>query len=497
MHRAALGIDLSTTAVKAGLVAGDGRVLAIESVPFPSRYDGSIVEQDANAWWDAASVAVRAVLNHLSDIEITGIGVSSQGITVVPVDDAGAPLRPALTWLDLRATAEAEALARARTPAEIFALAGRRPSAAYTLPKLMWLRSHEPHVVRRARYFLLPHDFLMARLTGAPSTDHTMAAATLCYDLKAGTWSEDLLSHAGLDPTRLAPIRWASSSAGVVNAAAADATGLRVGTPVFVGAQDQKCAALAAGLERGVVTVSLGTAAAIIGMTAAPVFDPAMRVPAFPHLFPGAWLLEGVVGTAGASLAWFQRLADAAAPGRWSFESLSALAERAPAGAGGVRFYPHLAGATAPWWRDRAAGAFVGLTLGVGLEDCARAVLEGVAMQIRANVDVVAGAAGRPRALRVFGGGAQSALWRRIIAAVTGIPVVYPGIAETALIGAAALAGIGGGLWPSPRAAMAAVGRWLRETTDEPDARDRVVYEQVYGEYTAAEERFFGEAPPG
>jgi xylulokinase len=178
-----------------------------------------------------------------------------------------------------------------------------------------------------------------------------MAAATLCYDLRAGAWSADLLAHAELDPARLAPIKWAASAAGAVSADAALATGLRAGTPVFVGGQDQKCASLAAGLAPGVVTVSLGTAAAIIGMTDVPVLDPAMRVPAFPHLFPGAWLLEGVVGTAGASLAWFQRMLDAAAPGRWTFDALAALAERAPAGARGVRFYPHLAGATAPWCR--------------------------------------------------------------------------------------------------------------------------------------------------
>jgi sugar (pentulose or hexulose) kinase len=132
------------------------------------------------------------------------------------------------------------------------------------------------------------------------------------------------------------------------------------------------------------------------------------------------------------------------------------------------------------------------VTLGTALEDCARAVLEGVAMQIRANVDVVAG---RPTALRVFGGGAQSALWRRIIAAVTGVPVVFPGVTETALIGAAVLAGIGAGLWSAPAEAVAAVGRWLRPTTEEPDAQDRAIYERAYAEYTAMESRLL-EAPP-
>jgi xylulokinase len=492
MIKAALGIDLSTTAVKAGLVAGDGRLLAVDAVPYPSRYQGVIVEQDANAWWDAAVAAIRAVLARAPNVEVAGISVASQGITIVPVDAGGAPLRPALTWLDLRATVEAEALARARTVRGIFALAGRRPSAAYTLPKLMWMQAHEADIVRRAQHFLLPHDFLMARLTGAPSTDHTMAAGTLCYDLRAGAWSADLLGHAALDPARLAPIRWAASPAGALSADAALTTGVRAGTPVFVGGQDQKCAALAAGVAPGVVTVSLGTAAAIIGMTDAPVLDPAMRVPAFPHLFPGVWLLEGVVGTAGASLAWLQRMLDAAAaPDRWSFDAIAALAERAPAGARGVRFYPHLAGATAPLWRDSAAGTFTGVTLATTLEDCARAVLEGVAMQIRANVDVIAGITGRPAALRIFGGGAQSALWRRIIAAVTGVPVVHPGVTETALIGAAILAGVGAGLWPAPADAVAAVGRWFQATVDEADASVRAIYDRVYGEYTAAEARLF------
>jgi xylulokinase len=487
--RAAAGIDLSTTAAKAGLVAEDGRVLAIVSVPYPSRYaDGGVVEQEAGAWWDSVSSALRAAIHRAPDAEIVGVSISSQGITFVPVDERGFPLRPALTWLDMRASAEADILAQTETVAGVFALAGRRPSAAYTLPKLMWMRAHEPHVFARASAFLLPLDFLVSRLTGGRVTDHTMAAATLCYGLREASWSTRLLDHAGVDPSRLASIRWAGTVAGLISRDSAAECGLPKGTPVIVGGQDQKCAALAAGLSFEDVTVSLGTAAAVIGMTPTLVLDPEMRVPAFPSFSPGAWLLEGVVGTAGASLAWLGRMLVAPDSSPWTFEALIAAAAGSPPGARGVRFLAHLAGATAPSWRDGASGAFTGLSLSTTVQDLSRAVLEGVAVQIAANVDAMRSCGISARALRIFGGGAQSALWRRVIAATTDMPVIYSGVHETALVGAAILAGVGVGLWSSRDAAVDLVHRHLPSMTTDPDPGERRVYENVLREYEALDE---------
>jgi xylulokinase len=490
-----LGIDLSTTSAKAGVLAADGRLVAVEIIDYESRYGpGGIVEQDAFAWWDAATRAVRAVLAHVPDAAVEGVSISSQGITVVPVGDDNQPIRAALTWLDLRATAEAGALAAAGAPEAIFRLTGRRPSAAYTLPKLMWLRMHEPDVFARARAFLLPMDFLLARLTGVPTTDHTMASGTLCYDLTTLGWSPALLQHAGLDATRLPPIQWAASLAGSVNRDASRATGLREGTPVFVGGQDQKCAALAAGLESDVVTISLGTAAAIIALTREATLDPAMRVPACPYLFPGGWLLEGVVGTAGASLAWLRRILEGAGGMPLDYDVITSRAGQSPIGARGVRFYPHLSGATAPSWHADARGAFCGLALSTTLDDCARAVLEGVALQVRANLDAMTELGVRPSSLRVFGGGAKSSLWREILAAATGLPIMHSDLVEAAVLGAAALAALGAGLWTSPSAGVAALRRWGGEQRVQPAAAAVEAYDRVYTEYCATEARVIGHA---
>jgi xylulokinase len=473
-----IGLDLGTTAIKAGVYTPEGRLLGSAAfdyeliTPRPGW-----VEQDPRQWWELSVRAVRGALAACPCAHRpAALAISSQGISFVPVDRAGRALGAALCWLDTRAEAEAETV-RERVGAErLFELTGKRPNAAYVLPKLLWLRAHEPERFRQTACFLSAHDFLVQRLCGARATDFSLAGGSLLFDLRRLEWSGELLGAFDLDPALLPAAGWAGGVVGEFSPAAADEMGLPAGLPVALGGQDQKVAALGAGLGPGLCAVSLGTAAAVSCLADRPVYDPQRRIPLFPFVAPGLWDLEGVVGTAGAALRWAR---DLFFPGS-SYAELDTLARQSAPGSNGVRFYPHLAGATSPLWEPAAGGVFSGLGLACGRADLARAVLEGVAYQIRANLEVMARLA-PVEALVLFGGGSRGPLWREIIAAVCALPLSAPAGLEPALWGAGRLAGFGAGLLAKriqPPAGLA---------FSPPPAEWVERYEPLYQQYRAAE----------
>ena len=439
---ATVGLDASTTSAKAIVRRLDGKILASASVAYSSQYlPGGRVEQDAEDWWKSASAAIReAVAKSHAGNRVLAICATTQGITVVPTDRAYQPLRAAITWLDLRAESQAAELERAFDVARFFQRTGRRPHASFTLPKVVWVREHEPEIFENAFAWLTPLPFLIARVTGSPVTDHTQAAGTLSYELASGDWSDEVLEWARIDRRTLPPIAWSGTDLGPMPPRVSEELGLPNGVRVVLGAQDQKCAAYGAGLETGVVTVSLGTAAAISGLINDVPNDPECRVPVSPFLHPGVWVLEAVVPAAATSLEWLARTLGTASGKPVSVSRLIRLAQLAPAGSNGVRFAPHLAGSGTPHWDAAATGSFSGLTLGSTANDLARSILEGVAMEVARNIEVLKDLGVQIDELCLMGGGARSPLWCQIIENSVAMPTRTSVHAETAAIGAAMLA---------------------------------------------------------
>jgi xylulokinase len=485
---ALLSVDLGTTGVKAAAYTTDGRLLGASYLEYPLiRTGDGIVEQDAELWWTLSKRVMQEAVAQANILpeSVQALGVSTQGISFVPVDRAGRVLRNAINWLDTRATQEACDIRTALGEGGLFQITGKLPSAAYVLPKLLWLRRHERTLYDRTAKFLMAHDFLISRLCGTAITDYSMAGGSALLDVKALTWSAELLTTFDIGPQRLPQLAWSGTVAGQLRDSVAIELGLQGGTPVVVGGQDQKCAALGAGIRPGLTTVSLGTASAITSLSKTPALDPRRRLPLFPFVSEGLWAFEGVVSTAGAALRW---LRDALFPGA-AYEQLDTLAANAPAGANGVRFFPHLAGATSPLWREDAHGAFLGIDLATDPGDIVRSVLEGVAFQIRANVDVMAQLT-KVDTLILFGGGAHSRLWARIIAAASGRPVQVTRTVDVANWGACVLAGVGVDLIDL-RAIDDAIGAPRPEIS--PRREDIERYQAVYEHYLLLQQRMIDE----
>ena len=466
-----LGIDVSTTATKAILVDESGSVLGIASAEYGFEVPHPLwSEQEPALWWTAAQDAIPRALAAagLTGDDVAAVGLTGQMHGLVLLDAADEVIRPSILWNDQRTQAECDAIRAALGPAHLVELTGNDALTGFTAPKLAWVRAHEPANWARAAHVLLPKDYVRLRLTGVHAMDKADGAGTQLFDLAARDWSPEMLAALGIDPGWMPPTFEGPAVTGSVTAAAAAATGLRAGTPVVAGGGDQAANAVGVGaVVPGRVALSVGTSGVIFATSERPLFEPAGRVHAFCHAVPGRWHLMSVMLSAAGSLRWFR---DALAPGV-AFGDLASAAGEVPAGSGGLLFLPYLSGERSPHPDPLARGAFVGLTLASDRRHLTRAVMEGVAFGLRDGLDLMV-AAGMPRPSQILGsgGGTASPVWRQILADVLGAAIATPTTTEGAAYGAAVLAAVGAGWFPTVEAAVDALVRATPAAEPGPDA---------------------------
>jgi len=482
-----LGVDLGTTVCKAGIYSQKGELVSCTNIEYGLIKKGEgIVEQDASKWWDLTLQAIKTSIKEakIDKNLIKALSISSQGISFVPVDRKINPLCRSISWLDTRAKNETNLILDKIPFSRIFAITGKRPHPSYTLPKILWLMREKPEIVDKTYKFLMPHDFLIAKFTGEFLTDHTMAAGTLMYDINNLDWSDEIMGQFNIPVEKLPSIRWAGTPAGKISQHIAQKIGLSPETLVIVGGQDQKCAVLGAGLTEETAVISLGTAVAISRMKNKPVIDEKIRIPCFPYLVRNNWILEGVVSTGGGSFQWLKQILS----DTYGYEKLTEMAKESPIGAAGVFFFPHLSGAASPHWKSQVKGFFYGLSLSTSTKDLVRSVLEGVAFQIRENLEVLEELTGEVKKIKIFGGGAKSEFWGRIITNVTGKRTYLLSLVEAATVGACLVAGVGGGVYASYEEATRSLKN-LSHIKLEPDIYSQRKYQKLYLNYRKVEEK--------
>ncbi|GHU57964.1 xylulokinase [Spirochaetia bacterium] len=465
------GIDLGTTGCKSMVFDSRGAILGSHYIEYGLLFTEDGVEQDAALWWEYAKTALKEAIKAagVEGGDLSGIGISSQGIASVPVDVCGRPLSNAVSWYDTRAQKEADALAAQYGEEWLFKTTGRHPGSLF-FPQVLYIKEHNPELYDRAAFFLMAQDYLVYRLCGEAVTDYTMASGTLCFDTLKHAWIAGMFDRSGIDAAKFPRIKRFGEVAGRILPAVAQELGVSENTVIAVGMQDQKAAALGAGIGRGSMTLSIGTASAVSVLSDSPVADPSGRVPC--HAFDDSrWILENSVGASGAALKWVR---DVMLPNT-SYSDMDALALAGGPGAGGVLFVPGL---------GQGNGAFTGLSLSSRSADLVRAALEGVAYAIRECVEIqreVSAAAKEAGEIRVFGGGAKSSLWCQILADCLGMPVVVTRTQETSNLGAALCAGMALGLFADEKDRKAFVGDMKAIFT--PQAKDALLYDEGYAQF--------------
>ena len=414
-----IGIDLGTTGCKVVLFDAKGGEIKQFNKEYPLICRDNFVEQDALLWWQLVTEGMAYVAEGCGE-QVKGISVSTQGISFVPVDAEGQPLSNAITWLDTRAEAETAQLTEALGADRIYRITGKFANPCYTLPKLMWLKAHRPELYEKAQAFMLPLDFLNFRLTGIALCDYSIAGGIMAYDLENKCYSQEILEAAGIPEVMLPKVGCMGQLVGGLLPEAAALTGLTPGCPVFLGGQDQKLAALGAGIREQAITVSFGTASAVTRLTK---FLPEQQDFSRFRFNEDYYSYEGVVDTSGAALKWLTSILNAE-----GYEAMNALAVEA-GGSGGVTFCTDLT----------TGGSITGLTLATTRGNLVYALFEGVSRKIGEFADAMGGC----EELYLFGGGSKSPIWCQVLANVTGKKVVALSTPETASLGAAILASQG------------------------------------------------------
>jgi len=469
-----LGIDVGTGGTRAVVVDEKGSVVAsatADHAPFASPRTGW-AEQDPRDWWRAAIKAIHGVLAQpgTSADEIAGVGFSGQMHGAVLLDQRDEVVRPAIIWCDQRTEAQCRTLTEKVGAAQLIELTCNPALTGFTLPKMLWVREHEPEAWQRIRSVLLPKDYVRLQLAGEKATDVADASGTLLFDVANRRWSEAMLAAMEIDGAYLPAVFESPEITGSVSVVGAAATGLRAGTPVVAGAGDQAAGAVGSGVVRaGTVSATIGTSGVVFAATDRPSLDPLGRVHTFCHAIPGRWHVMGVTQAAGLSLRWFRdQFGAGVEDGRDPYERLTEEAARAPAGADGALWAPYLMGERTPHLDPHARGALVGLTASHTRAHVIRAILEGVTFSLRDTLEIFKEINVPVETIRLGGGGARSLLWRQIQADTYGHEVEIVAAEEGAAYGAALLAGVGSGIWPSVDAACAAVVRIADRVSPEP-----------------------------
>ena len=486
-----LGIDVGTGGTRAVLIDLRGRVISAataEHAPMSSPHIGW-AEQAPDDWWRAACQAIKECLakSGTTAQEVSAIGLTGQMHGLVLLDAQDQVVRPALLWCDQRTGEECREITEQVGTERLIELTANPALTGFTLPKIWWVRKHEPELWGRVRSLMLPKDYIRFRLTGARAIDVADASGTLMFDVVHRRWSKPMLEISRIDEGLLPKVFESPEISGQVHEQGARLAGLKAGIPVVAGAGDQAAGAVGMGIVKpGAVSATIGTSGVVFAATSAPLLEPKGRIHTFCHAIPNRWHVMGVTQGAGLSLRWFRDQFGAGKDdGRDPYERLAEEAARTPPGADGLLWAPYLMGERTPHLDPQARGALLGITAQHTRAHVIRAILEGVAFSLRDTLTLFREIGVPIESIRLSGGGARSALWQQIQADIYGMPVELIEADEGAAYGAALLAGVGTGNWATVEAACeTAVRVAKRVQPDENTARrmdlQYVEYRKLY-----------------
>lgn len=443
-----MGVDVGTSGCKAVVFDNDGRQLGAAY----REYDLITTDQGG------AELDSRAVMQKCLEVigqsataagrgTVRGIGISSQGEAFTAVDHKGNPLTNGMVSSDVRSLPYVEQWVPRFGAERLYNITGHTAHPMFTLFKILWLRDRQPAVWNRADKFLCYEDLLQAQLGLDPAIGWPLAGRTMLFDVRQHTWHEDILAAVGLRPEQLARPLASGTVVGTIPGDMARDLGLGAGAIVVTAGHDQPCGALGAGVTSpGMAMYATGTVECITPVFAAPVFTEELRrsnLCTYDHAMPGMYVTAAFSLTGGNILKWFRdefgahEVAAAEATGSSAYERLLRAASPKPTS---LLVLPYFTPSGTPYFDTRTKGAILGLSLSTQRGEILRALLEGVAFEMRLNLDILARSGCPIQELRAIGGGAKSKFWTQLKADILGTPITTLHVHEAGCLGAAMLA---------------------------------------------------------
>ncbi len=479
------GLDIGSTGCKLSVFQIDGTLLGSIYRDYPIHRSQSAHEVDAGDIWSAVQALIADSAKQYPGI--AGLGVTSFGESFVLLDEEDQPILPAMLYTDPRGEAEAQTLVERLGKEKMVAITGVGPHPMYSLPKLMWVKTHLPDAWAKTKHIFLMEDYIIYKLTGQRQIDYSLATRTMAFDIHNLCWSQEVCEAAGIDPALLSKPVPTGTSAGQLKRGLTEALGLWEGTIAVSVSHDQVAAAIGSGVFDESRTVD---GAGTVQCTT-PVFRSFDSVKMadnnyciVPFIKPGSYVTYAFSYTGGALVKWFldnlagHAAAEAKDKGVSVYDLLQGQSDGIPTE---ILVLPHFAGAATPYMDNGSKGAILGLTLSHTQQDLYRAIMEGVCYEMRLNQELLHAAGVVVAPLHATGGGARSRVWMQMKADVLNVPVTALTTSEAGATGSAMLVGVALGLYPSLEAAAEKMVKVREVFQPRPDAHER--YEAVYQRY--------------
>jgi len=476
-----LGIDVGTTGTKSSLFTLDGNLIDLEYRSYPIFYPREgWAEQKADDWWNALVETVNIIISRNNcSRDVLSMCVSTQGGSLVLLDDSFKPICNAVTWMDTRAGEISDKLTEEISVKELYHLCGWPIVDGLNFPNIFWFREKRPGLFKKARYFSSTVDYINQLLTGRFAIDYTNLSIDGFFDIKKRDFSERVIGIAGITKDNLAEIVPSGKTIGKITRKAANTLGLTGDVLVVSGAHDQYCASIGAGaVEVGDCILSAGTAWVLLATCDNLYFNneiddsKGITRSVFPGLHPveGKYGLMTSVPYGGNSLNWFRDIIRSDV----SYKTLNEEAREVKAGSENLLFFPLSSS-------RRGKGAFLGIEAIHTMKHFTRSVFEGVVFLNRIQLELIQRTGADVKRLIMIGGGSKSEVWPQIEADVCNIPLRIPEVKESACAGAAILAGVGKGIFSSIEEASKRFIRFKEQI--EPQKNNVEVYESLYRDF--------------
>lgn len=481
-----IGVDLGTSAVKILLVDQHGDVVQEVSKSYPLLQErAGYSEQNPQDWVDQTMAGLAELMKNFTGRpeEIEGLSFSGQMHGLVLLDDQNEVLRNAILWNDTRTTEECQEIYERVGKGRLLEITKNPALEGFTLPKILWVKKHEPDIFARVNTFVLPKDYVRYCLTGELQMEYSDAAGTLLLDVAEKTWSNEICESLGITREICPPLVESHAEVGTITEEIAEITGLSKHTKVFAGGADNACGAIGSGiLEDGKTLVSTGTSGVVLSYEASEDKDFAGKVHYFNHAAPGAFYTMGVTLSAGHSLSWFK---DTFAEDI-SFEELLADVGDVSIGSNGLIFTPYIVGERTPHVDSRIRGSFIGMDGTHKKKHFARAVLEGITFSLNESVEIFRQHGKEIDKIVTIGGGAKNETWLQMQADIFQANIIKLKSEQGPGMGAAMLAAYGCGWFGSLKDCADAFLKEDKVYTPIPENVEKYkglfkIYQGVYG----------------
>jgi len=486
-----IGLDAGTTSIKGIICDTKGRIIASEGKEYMLENGLNTCELNPDIYWETSLMIIKKLIlkSNIPAINITGLAISSQGETLIPIDKFGKALRKAFVWLDNRSGKECGKIESTFGRQKICEITGQCEIVpSWPATKILWMRDNEPDLFKKADKFLLVSDYIAYKLTGVFASDESMLSSTLYFDIKKKCWWNEMLSFLGINEHQLPLIKRSGDFIANVLPEITKICGLNASTQVLAGAYDHAAGAVGAGnIYEGLVTETTGASMAMVVSTQKPVSNLSLNIPLQCHAAKDMYFLLPYGQTAGMVLKWFkdefckEENRRAEVENLDVYDMLTRLAETIPIGCEGLMMLPHLMGTGSPEFNSKVRGSFTGIGMGMHKGHFIRAIMESVVYMINKNLEVLKINQIDVKEIRAQGGAAKSRLWTQMLSDTSNLPIITLESEQTPALGAAILAGTGVGIYPDLKTAcknMVRIKDWYT-----PIEKNHRMYQQFYKKY--------------